>query len=70
IVQHAGGGSFKSQMRKADASGAWAALIVGADELRDGEVSVKFLRKAGPQYRIARAGVVAAFPDALHKART
>ncbi|MGH8748708.1 MAG: histidine--tRNA ligase, partial [Burkholderiales bacterium] len=51
IVQHAGGGSFKSQMRKADASGAWAALIVGADELRDGEVSVKFLRKAGPQYR-------------------
>jgi histidyl-tRNA synthetase len=70
IVQHVGGGSFKSQMRKADASGALTALIVGADEVRDGEVSVKFLRKAEPQYRIAKAGVVTAFADALHKART
>ena len=70
IVQHAGGGSFKSQMRKADASGAVAALIVGADEVRDGEVSVKFLRKAEPQFRIARAVIVAAFADALQRART
>jgi len=70
IVQHAGGGSFKSQMRKADASGAWAALIVGADEVRDGEVSLKFLRKAEPQYRIGRAVIVAAFADALQRART
>lgn len=70
VVQHVGGGSLKSQMRKADASGAWAALIVGADEMRDDEVSVKLLRKAEPQYRIARAGAVAAFADALHKART
>ena len=70
IVQHAGGGSFKSQMRKADASGALAALIVGADEVRDGEVSVKFLRKAEPQYRIGRAAIVAAFADALKRART
>jgi histidyl-tRNA synthetase len=70
IVQHAGGGSFKSQMRRADASGAWAALIVGADEVRDGEVSVKFLRKTEPQYRIRRASVVAAFADALQRART
>ena len=70
IVQHAGGGSFKSQMRKADASGAWTALIVGADEVRDGEVSVKFLRKAEPQYRIVRADAVAAFAEALRRART
>jgi histidyl-tRNA synthetase len=70
IVQHAGGGSFKSQMRKADASGAWAALIVGADEVRDGEISVKFLRRTEPQYRIRRASVVAAFADALQRART
>ena len=70
IVQHAGGGSFKSQMRKADASGAWAALIVGADEVRDGEVSVKLLRKAEPQVRIAKTAVVEAFADTLNKART
>jgi histidyl-tRNA synthetase len=70
IIQHAGGGSFKSQMRKADASGAWTALIVGADEVRDGEVSVKFLRKTEAQYRIVRADAVTAFAQALQRART
>ena len=70
IIQHAGGGSFKSQMRKADASGAWTALIVGPDEVRDGEVSVKLLRKTEAQYRIARAGAVTAFAQALQRART
>jgi histidyl-tRNA synthetase len=54
VVQHAGGGSFKSQMRKADASGALYALIVGEDELRAGEVSVKPLRQPGEQRRVAR----------------
>ena len=34
VVLHAGGGSFKSQMKKADGSGAWLALIVGEDEVR------------------------------------
>ncbi|MBU2408134.1 MAG: histidine--tRNA ligase [Gammaproteobacteria bacterium] len=37
-------GSFKSQFKKADASGAAYALIFGADELRRGEVTVKSLR--------------------------
>ncbi len=37
-------GSFKSQFKKADASGARYALIFGADELAKGEVSVKPLR--------------------------
>ncbi len=39
-------GSFKSQFRKADASGAAFALIFGADELARGEVAVKPLRSA------------------------
>ncbi len=69
IVQHAGGGGFKSQMKKADASGAWVALIVGEDELRASEVSLKPLRGADGQARIARAGIVQAFADALHKAK-
>ncbi len=55
VVQHAGGGSFKSQMKKADASGARFALIVGEDELRSAEVTVKPLRGAGAQFRAARA---------------
>ncbi|MFZ4285484.1 histidine--tRNA ligase [Variovorax sp. HJSM1_2] len=37
-------GSFKSQFKKADASGALFALIFGADELARGEVTVKSLR--------------------------
>ncbi|MEP7156645.1 MAG: histidine--tRNA ligase [Betaproteobacteria bacterium] len=41
--------SFKSQMKKADASGARFAIILGADEAAAGKVSVKPLREAGEQ---------------------
>lgn len=44
IVMHSGGGSFKNQLKKADASGAHYALIFGADELARGVVTVKSLR--------------------------
>jgi len=47
IVQHAGGGSFKSQMKKADKSGARVALIWGEDEVAAQTVSVKPLRDTG-----------------------
>jgi histidyl-tRNA synthetase len=57
IVLHAGGGAMKSQMKKADGSGALYALIVGEDELKAGEVSVKPLRSGGPQLRLARGAV-------------
>jgi histidyl-tRNA synthetase len=54
VVLHAGGGSFKSQMKKADGSSARYALIVGQDELKAGEVSVKPLRTDQPQVRVTR----------------
>jgi histidyl-tRNA synthetase len=54
VVLHAGGGAFKSQMKKADASGAALALIVGEDELKAAAVTVKPLRDARPQERIGR----------------
>ncbi len=41
--------SFKSQMKKADASGARFAIILGADEAVAGKVSVKPLRVSGEQ---------------------
>lgn len=44
VQMHAGGGSFKSQFKKADASGARFALVFGSDELARGEVAVKPLR--------------------------
>ncbi|GAB5450401.1 MAG: histidine--tRNA ligase [Halioglobus sp.] len=49
MVLHAGGGSFKSQMKKADKSGAEFALIWGEDEVASGSVSVKPLRNATAQ---------------------
>jgi histidyl-tRNA synthetase len=67
VVLHAGGGSFKSQMKKADASGAWVALIVGEDELRAGELSVKALRRTEEQRRIGRGRVVEEFAVTMQR---
>lgn len=49
VVQHAGGGSFKSQMKKADSSGAFYALLVGDNEAQDGTITVKPLRGGGQE---------------------
>ncbi len=46
VLLHCGGGSFKSQMKKADASGAQVAVVIGDDEAQAGEVSIKPLRAA------------------------
>jgi len=40
-------GSFKSQMKRADASGAAYAIIIGDDEIAAGTVAIKALRAAG-----------------------
>jgi histidyl-tRNA synthetase len=52
VVLHCGGGSFKSQMKKADASGARYAAIIGDDEAQAGELSLKPLRALGQQVRV------------------
>jgi histidyl-tRNA synthetase len=41
---HAGSTGFKSQFRRADASGAVAAVVIGEDELASGRATVKWLR--------------------------
>jgi histidyl-tRNA synthetase len=46
------GGSFKSQMKKADASGARFAIILGDDEVAAGQVTLKSLRDGGEQQRL------------------
>ncbi|MGS0754831.1 histidine--tRNA ligase [Roseateles sp. GG27B] len=46
VVLHPGQSSMKSQFKKADASGAAYALIFGEDELAQGMVAVKPLRRA------------------------
>jgi len=68
VVVNAGGGSFKSQMKRADASGARFALVVGDDEAAAGAVAVKPLRDAGAQVAVPASAIVAHFapyaPDA------
>lgn len=57
ISVHCGEGKLKSQMKKADNSGALIALIMGDDEVAAGEVTVKPLREEGQQQRMSWAGV-------------
>src|SRR5256886_2464952 len=56
-LMHAGGGNIKTQMKKADASGARFAIIIGPEELAAGEVSLKPLRATDGQVRVAPARV-------------
>ncbi len=52
LLVHAGGGSFKSQMKKADRSGARLALILGEDEMLAGNIAIKDLRGTGEQQHV------------------
>ena len=52
VQMHCGGGSFKSQMKRADASGATLAIIIGDDEVRASEVTIKPLRETAEQQRV------------------
>jgi histidyl-tRNA synthetase len=57
-VVMASGGSLKSQMRKADASGARYAVILGEDEVKSNKVTVKPLR-GGEQCSLALEPAIA-----------
>lgn len=53
LVVNAGAGSFKSQLKKADKSGALFAVVLGEDELAQQMVGFKPLRGQGEQENIA-----------------
>ena len=44
LMTHCGGGSLKSQFKKADKSAAQIAFILGDNEVENGTVNVKILR--------------------------
>jgi len=52
VMTHMGGGSFKSQFKRADASGAQLAIIIGDDEAAANAVTLKPLRAATEQQRV------------------
>ena len=58
VLLHCGGGSFKSQMKKADGSGARIAVVIGDDEAQANEVSVKPMQ-GGEQVRVGVARLIA-----------
>ena len=55
IVQHLGGGSFKSQFKRADKSGAAWALVYGEAEVASKQVTLKPLRVDAEQKTIAES---------------
>lgn len=52
VLTNSSGGSFKSQFKKADKSGAEFALILGDDELQNNTISIKSLRKESEQITV------------------
>lgn len=65
LVQNVGGGSFKSQMKKADKSGASVALIWGEDEVAAGRVTMKTLRGQSEQHSLPVEELTGALQVAL-----
>lgn len=58
VVLDCSGASFKSQMKKADGSGAKFAVIIGDDEAASSQLTLKPLRGNGEQLRCALAQAV------------
>lgn len=67
LAVNAGGGSFKSQFKKADKSGAWFALILGEDELAQRQVGLKPLRNDSAQEMVAWDQLSARLHDSLQQ---
>ena len=58
LSMHCGGGSFKSQFKKADKSGAAFALILGEDETAKHQISLKSLRTDAKQQTIPQSDLI------------
>ncbi|SDX44034.1 histidine--tRNA ligase [Marinobacter mobilis] len=67
VVTHCGGGSFKSQMKRADRSGASVALLLGDNEIEAGTVGVKPLRADDPQQDVAQSNLLEVLKELLDR---
>jgi histidyl-tRNA synthetase len=65
VEMNLGGGSFKSQMKKADKSGAEFALILGEQELADEEIGIKPMRSTEEQSSVALDALAATLAEKL-----
>ncbi|MBK1717271.1 histidine--tRNA ligase [Thiocystis violacea] len=65
LMSHCGGGSFKSQFKKADKSGARFALVLGDGELEREVIGVKDLREETEQRELRQEDLAAFLADHL-----
>jgi len=65
LVTHCGGGSFKSQFKRADKSGARVALVLGDDEVAQGTVGLKYLREDREQETVPQEALAEHLMGAL-----
>jgi len=66
VVMHCGGGSFKSQMKKADASGARISVVIGDDEAQAQQVSIKPMQ-GGEQVKVGVAQLNATVLEIINR---
>jgi len=67
VEVNGGGGSFKSQMKRADKSGARYAVILGDNEVAGGTVALKSLRDDGGQRTLAQSDLAQELSAALER---
>lgn len=65
VLVNTASGSFKSQFKKADKSGARLALILGEDELANKQISIKDLRDEAEQITVDQNGINQVLKDYL-----
>ena len=68
LVGHCGGGSFKSQFKRADKSGAGLALILGEDEAREQSIGIKSLRTGDEQLTLKQSELIPYLQSKLDEA--
>ncbi len=66
LILHTGGGNAKSQLKKADKSGAHLALILGEDELNQQQIVIKHLRNDQPQLTLGWSELSAQLQELLN----
>lgn len=68
VQMHCGDGSFKNQIKRADKSGAKLAVILGEDELKAGNVTIKILRdNTGAQHSVNLKHMVSSVTELLEQ---
>lgn len=63
VQMNCGGGSFKSQFKKADKSGAQIALVLAEEEVQQQQIAIKFLREEKEQIQVAWADITSTLTD-------